>query len=160
MNGHQDEFDNDDFDRTALEIDKNPLFQDSGEVEEEEESDNNIEPEMPSDSDGDGEIPGGPAGSDHSHPHSGSKQPSLYLLENARKKMVMKDGRIVAAKQKAQRKDKGVKENFEEVSYWFLKSEIIFQKTRFTAYMLWSKEMRPIVSSQHPDLSNLTFDCC
>lgn len=117
MNGHQDEFDNDDFDRTALEIDKNPLFQDSGEVEEEEESDNNIEPEMPSDSDGDGEIPGGPAGSDHSHPHSGSKQPSLYLLENARKKMVMKDGRIVAAKQKAQRKDKGVKENFEEVSY-------------------------------------------
>jgi hypothetical protein len=37
-----------------------------------------------------------------------TKQPSLYLLENAKKKIVLKDGKLVAARQKAQRKDKGV----------------------------------------------------
>jgi hypothetical protein len=37
-----------------------------------------------------------------------TKQPSLYLLENAKKKIVLKDGKLVATRQKAQRKDKGV----------------------------------------------------
>ncbi|KAK4008460.1 High mobility group protein 2 [Daphnia magna] len=95
----------------------------------EEDSDDHIDLETNSDSEADVDVAGP---SDPPHFLGNTKQPSLYLLENAKKKIVLKDGKLVAARQKAQRKDKG--------------------KTRFTAYMLWSKEMRPVVSRQNPDL--------
>ncbi|EFX86576.1 hypothetical protein DAPPUDRAFT_236433 [Daphnia pulex] len=96
---------------------------------EEDDSDDHIDPETNSDSEADVDVAGP---SDPPNFMGNTKQPSLYLLENAKKKIVLKDGKLVAARQKAQRKDKG--------------------KTRFTAYMLWSKEMRPVVSRQNPDL--------
>lgn len=37
-----------------------------------------------------------------------TKQPSLYLQENAKKKVVLKEAKLLAARQKTQRKDKGV----------------------------------------------------
>ena len=37
-----------------------------------------------------------------------AKQPSLYLQENAKKKVVLKEAKLLAARQKTQRKDKGV----------------------------------------------------
>lgn len=51
----------------------------------------------------------GPTNCDPPLSLAGPKQPSLYLMENAKKKVVLKDGKLVAAsRQKAQRKDKGV----------------------------------------------------
>ncbi|XP_011310542.1 HMG box-containing protein 4 [Fopius arisanus] len=50
-----------------------------------------------------------------------SQAKSLYMMEKSRKKVCIKDGKIIG-RTKAQRKDKG--------------------KTRFTAYMLWSKAIR------------------
>ena len=51
----------------------------------------------------------GPSNNSDLMPSLPSSRPSLYLLENAKKKIVLKDGKLVAAtKQKAQRKDKGV----------------------------------------------------
>ncbi|XP_054275725.1 HMG box-containing protein 4-like [Macrosteles quadrilineatus] len=61
-----------------------------------------------------------------------SQAQSLYMLEkSSKKKLIIKDGRIVG-RMKAQRKDKG--------------------KTRFTAYMLWAKEIRQELMRANPDL--------
>lgn len=66
-------------------------------------------------------------------PPSGQETPSqansLYMLEKCKKKLIIKDGKIIG-KTKAQRKDKG--------------------KTRFTAYMLWSKKIRQELLEQSP----------
>lgn len=108
LNSHPDDFENDEYDRSAMDIEKNPLFHDPADVEEEEDySDNNFEQEVNSESDADLDVAGA-SNVEHVQANSNSKQPSLYLLENARKKMIMKDGKIVTARQKAQRKDKGV----------------------------------------------------
>ncbi|XP_065332172.1 HMG box-containing protein 4 isoform X2 [Cloeon dipterum] len=56
---------------------------------------------------------------------------SLYMMEKSRKKLVVKDGKIVG-RQKAQRKDKG--------------------KTRYTAYMLWAKQARKDALKFDPDM--------
>ncbi|XP_017877656.1 HMG box-containing protein 4 isoform X2 [Ceratina calcarata] len=56
---------------------------------------------------------------------------SLYMLEKCKKKLIIKDGKIIG-KMKAQRKDKG--------------------KTRFTAYMLWAKEIRQELLEQCPNM--------
>ncbi|KAG8324957.1 negative regulation of Wnt signaling pathway [Homalodisca vitripennis] len=57
---------------------------------------------------------------------------SLYMLEkSSKKKLIIRDGRIVG-RMKAQRKDKG--------------------KTRFTAYMLWAKEIRQELMRANPEL--------
>lgn len=57
---------------------------------------------------------------------------SLYMLEkSSKKKLIIQDGKIVG-RMKAQRKDKG--------------------KTRFTAYMLWAKEIRQELMRVNPDL--------
>lgn len=64
-----------------------------------------------------------------------SQAQSLYLSEKqAKKNVLVKDGQVVQRK-KAQRKDKG--------------------KSRFTAYMLWAREIRPgiIQANQHMDFS-------
>ncbi|XP_024890336.1 HMG box-containing protein 4 isoform X6 [Temnothorax curvispinosus] len=58
-----------------------------------------------------------------------SQANSLYMLEKCKKKLVIKDGKIIG-KTKTQRKDKG--------------------KTRFTAYMLWAKKVRPELLEQDP----------
>ncbi|XP_012271032.1 HMG box-containing protein 4 isoform X2 [Orussus abietinus] len=58
-----------------------------------------------------------------------SQANSLYMLEKCKKKLIIKDGKIIG-RMKAQRKDKG--------------------KTRFTAYMLWAKEIRQELSEQCP----------
>ncbi|XP_012524940.1 HMG box-containing protein 4 isoform X4 [Monomorium pharaonis] len=58
-----------------------------------------------------------------------SQANSLYMLEKCKKKLIIKDGKIIG-KSKAQRKDKG--------------------KTRFTAYMLWSKKIRQELLEQSP----------
>ncbi|XP_076757044.1 uncharacterized protein LOC143427071 isoform X3 [Xylocopa sonorina] len=58
-----------------------------------------------------------------------SQANSLYMLEKCKKKLIIKDGKIIG-KMKAQRKDKG--------------------KTRFTAYMLWAKEIRQELLEQRP----------
>ncbi|XP_044017562.1 putative uncharacterized protein DDB_G0270496 isoform X2 [Aphidius gifuensis] len=60
-----------------------------------------------------------------------SQANSLYMLEKSKKKIIIKDGKIIG-RMKAQRKDKG--------------------KTRFTAYMLWSKEVRQELIEQHPEM--------
>ena len=70
----------------------------------EDESDDHFDPDSNSDSVADVDV----AGPSSDPPLMGTKQPSLYLLENAKKKIVLKDGKLVAARQKAQRKDKGV----------------------------------------------------
>ncbi|XP_029668521.1 HMG box-containing protein 4 isoform X2 [Formica exsecta] len=66
-------------------------------------------------------------------PPSGQETPSqansLYMLEKCKKKLIIKDGKIIG-KTKAQRKDKG--------------------KTRFTAYMLWAKKIRQELLEQSP----------
>ena len=72
---------------------------------EEDDSDDHIDPETNSDSEGDVDVAGP---SDPPNFMGNTKQPSLYLLENAKKKIVLKDGKLVATRQKAQRKDKGV----------------------------------------------------
>uniref|UniRef100_A0A1B6LMQ3 HMG box domain-containing protein n=1 Tax=Graphocephala atropunctata TaxID=36148 RepID=A0A1B6LMQ3_9HEMI len=57
---------------------------------------------------------------------------SLYMLEkSSKKKLIICDGKIVG-RMKAQRKDKG--------------------KTRFTAYMLWAKEIRQELMRANPEL--------
>ncbi|CAH2101896.1 unnamed protein product [Euphydryas editha] len=56
---------------------------------------------------------------------------SLYMMEKNKKKIVVKDGRVVG-RAKAQRKDKG--------------------KTRITAYMMWAKEARNELLRKHPDM--------
>ncbi|CAK9817809.1 HMG box-containing protein 4 [Anthophora plagiata] len=58
-----------------------------------------------------------------------SQANSLYMLEKCKKKLIIKDGKIIG-RMKAQRKDKG--------------------KTRFTAYMLWAKEIRQELLEQYP----------
>lgn len=58
-----------------------------------------------------------------------SQANSLYMLEKCKKKLIIKDGKIIG-KTKAQRKDKG--------------------KTRFTAYMLWAKKIRQELLEQSP----------
>ncbi|KAL0106335.1 hypothetical protein PUN28_016213 [Cardiocondyla obscurior] len=66
-------------------------------------------------------------------PPSGQETPSqansLYMLEKCKKKLIIKDGKIIG-KSKTQRKDKG--------------------KTRFTAYMLWAKKIRQELLEQSP----------
>ncbi|XP_011638989.1 HMG box-containing protein 4 isoform X2 [Pogonomyrmex barbatus] len=66
-------------------------------------------------------------------PPAGQETPSqansLYMLEKCKKKLIIKDGKIIG-KTKAQRKDKG--------------------KTRFTAYMLWAKKIRQELLEQSP----------
>lgn len=66
-------------------------------------------------------------------PPTGQETPSqansLYMLEKCKKKLIIKDGKIIG-RMKAQRKDKG--------------------KTRFTAYMLWAKEIRQELLEQCP----------
>lgn len=62
---------------------------------------------------------------------------SLYMLEKStKKKLVVRDGRVVG-RTKAQRKDKG--------------------KTRFTAYMLWAKEVRQEILRANPDTDFATI---
>ncbi|KAK0086566.1 hypothetical protein PV325_002970 [Microctonus aethiopoides] len=60
-----------------------------------------------------------------------SQANSLYMLEKCKKKIIIKDGKIIG-RMKAQRKDKG--------------------KTRFTAYMLWAKEVRQELLEQCPQM--------
>ncbi|XP_011881386.1 PREDICTED: HMG box-containing protein 4 isoform X2 [Vollenhovia emeryi] len=66
-------------------------------------------------------------------PPAGQETPSqansLYMLEKCKKKLIIKDGKIIG-KSKTQRKDKG--------------------KTRFTAYMLWAKKIRQELLEQSP----------
>lgn len=58
---------------------------------------------------------------------------SLYMQEKLKKKLIIKDGKILGrSMQKTQRKDKG--------------------KSRCTAYMLWAKEVRCELSQSMPDL--------
>ncbi|KAG8227417.1 hypothetical protein J437_LFUL000426 [Ladona fulva] len=66
-----------------------------------------------------------------------SQATSLYMLEkSSRKKLIVRDGKIVG-RMKAQRKDKG--------------------KTRFTAYMLWAKEVRQEILRVNPDMDFATI---
>ncbi|XP_021933163.1 HMG domain-containing protein 4 isoform X2 [Zootermopsis nevadensis] len=66
-----------------------------------------------------------------------SQAQSLYMLEkSSKKKLVIRDGKIVG-RMKAQRKDKG--------------------KTRFTAYMLWAKEIRQEILRVNPDMDFATM---
>ncbi|XP_011501366.1 PREDICTED: HMG box-containing protein 4-like isoform X2 [Ceratosolen solmsi marchali] len=62
---------------------------------------------------------------------------SLYMLEKYKKKLVIKDGKVINKSIKAQRKDKG--------------------KTRFTAYMLWAKDVRQQLVEQDPNLDFATI---
>lgn len=55
---------------------------------------------------------------------------SIYITEKSSKKKMLKDGKIVLGK--GPRKDKG--------------------KTRFTAYMLWAKEVRQDMLYSHPEM--------
>ncbi|KAJ6647116.1 Aurora kinase A, partial [Pseudolycoriella hygida] len=55
---------------------------------------------------------------------------SAYMTEKSTKKKIFKDGKLVLSR--PQRKDKG--------------------KSRFTAYMLWAKDIRKQMLSVHPDL--------
>lgn len=58
---------------------------------------------------------------------------SLYFSEKQGKKsIVMKGGQVVVRRKKAQRKDKG--------------------KSRFTAYMLWAREVRPGIIQANPNM--------
>lgn len=61
---------------------------------------------------------------------------SLYMMEKSKKKLVIKDGKVVGTA-KAQRKDKG--------------------KARYTAYMMWAKEIRQELSKQYPDMDFTTM---
>ncbi|XP_015521679.1 HMG box-containing protein 4 isoform X2 [Neodiprion pinetum] len=65
-----------------------------------------------------------------------SQANSLYMLEKCKKKLIIKDGKIIG-RMKAQRKDKG--------------------KTRFTAYMLWAKEIRHELMKQYPEMDFATI---
>ncbi|XP_037033455.1 HMG box-containing protein 4-like [Bradysia coprophila] len=60
---------------------------------------------------------------------------SAYMTEKSTKKKIYKDGKLVLGK--PQRKDKG--------------------KSRFTAYMLWAKDVRQQMLSIHPDLDFATI---
>ncbi|XP_043286343.1 HMG box-containing protein 4-like isoform X2 [Venturia canescens] len=61
---------------------------------------------------------------------------SLYMQEKNKKKIVLKGGKIVSGV-KLQRKDKG--------------------KARFTAYMLWAKDIRQKLVAQYPDMDFATI---
>ncbi|KAJ4450133.1 hypothetical protein ANN_01540 [Periplaneta americana] len=66
-----------------------------------------------------------------------SQAQSLYMLEkSSKKKLIIRDGKIVG-RMKAQRKDKG--------------------KTRFTAYMLWAKEIRQEILRMNPEMDFATM---
>jgi len=66
-----------------------------------------------------------------------SQAQSLYMLEkSSKKKLIIRDGKIIG-RMKAQRKDKG--------------------KTRFTAYMLWAKEIRQEILRVNPDMDFATM---
>ncbi|XP_074111583.1 uncharacterized protein LOC141535521 isoform X1 [Cotesia typhae] len=65
-----------------------------------------------------------------------SQANSLYMLEKCRKKLIIKDGKVIG-RMKAQRKDKG--------------------KTRFTAYMLWAKEVRQELLEKCPNMDFATI---
>nr|CAD7601334.1 unnamed protein product [Timema genevievae] len=66
-----------------------------------------------------------------------SQAQSLYMLEkSSKKKLIIKDGKIIG-RMKAQRKDKG--------------------KTRFTAYMLWAKEIRQEIARVNPEMDFSTM---
>ncbi|XP_014300511.1 HMG box-containing protein 4 isoform X2 [Microplitis demolitor] len=65
-----------------------------------------------------------------------SQANSLYMLEKCRRKLIIKDGKVIG-RMKAQRKDKG--------------------KTRFTAYMLWSKEVRQELLEKNPNMDFATI---
>lgn len=73
-------------------------------------------------------------------------QKSLYMLELAKKR---KNGRGP----KAGRKDKGVS-SFCSLDWnlFFVLIIIIFQKARFSAYMLWAKEVRPDLMKANPNI--------
>lgn len=60
---------------------------------------------------------------------------SVYMTEKTSKKQMLKDGKVVLGR--PQRKDKG--------------------KSRFTAYMLWSKEVRQAMHVANPDLDFATL---
>ncbi|XP_023703916.2 HMG box-containing protein 4 [Cryptotermes secundus] len=66
-----------------------------------------------------------------------SQAQSLYMLEkSSKKKLIIRDGKIVG-RMKAQRKDKG--------------------KTRFTAYMLWAKDIRQEILRVNPEMDFATM---
>ncbi|XP_015115235.1 HMG box-containing protein 4 isoform X1 [Diachasma alloeum] len=65
-----------------------------------------------------------------------SQANSLYMLEKSKKKLIIKNGKIIG-RMKAQRKDKG--------------------KTRFTAYMLWAKEVRQELLEQNSTMDFATI---
>ncbi|KAJ9601651.1 hypothetical protein L9F63_000184 [Diploptera punctata] len=66
-----------------------------------------------------------------------SQAQSLYMLEkSSKKKLIIRDGKIVG-RMKAQRKDKG--------------------KSRFTAYMLWAKDIRQDILRATPEVSFATM---
>ncbi|GLH07168.1 HMG domain-containing protein 4 [Gryllus bimaculatus] len=77
------------------------------------------------------------AGRRDSQDNTPSQAQSLYMLEkSSKKKLIIRDGKIVG-RMKAQRKDKG--------------------KTRFTAYMLWAKEIRQEILRVNPDMDFATM---
>lgn len=104
-NSHLYEYDNDDsMMKHSEKLGNSSFLKDNADLDEDD-SEDIIDGESTSDSEADVDV----AGPSSDTPHLGSaKQPSLYLLENAKKKIVLKDGKLVAARQKAQRKDKGV----------------------------------------------------
>lgn len=103
-NSHFDEYDQDE---NIKQSGKGVSFMKGAGDMDDHESDDHEDPDMNSDSE-DVDV----AGPNLETPLIGNtKQPSLYLLENAKKKIILKDGKLVAARQKAQRKDKGVSEN-------------------------------------------------
>lgn len=104
-NSHLDEYEQEDSLMTKH-VGKNSnlhFMKELGDMEDDE-SDEHIVPDSSSDSEAEVDV----AGPSSDPPLLGTKQPSLYLLENAKKKIILKDGKLVAARQKAQRKDKGV----------------------------------------------------
>lgn len=71
--------------------------------------------------------------------HAENDQPAqiLYLMEKSnRKRLIIKDGKIIG-KTKAQRKDKG--------------------KPRYTAYMLWAREIRKELLKHNPEMDFSTM---
>lgn len=66
------------------------------------------------------------------HHQVGQMQSSLYLTEKSKKRVTAKGGKAAAKNLKTQRKDKG--------------------KSRTTAYMMWAKDMRAVVSQENPEM--------
>lgn len=69
------------------------------------------------------------------------------MLELAKKR---KNGRGP----KAGRKDKGVSSfhSFDWIFFFFVLIIIILQKARFSAYMLWAREVRPDLMKANPNI--------